>query len=175
MKQRTTLALLLALTGVTALSSWTDAGAATGLPAKAPPATFSTGAKQVSLADYRGEKVMLWMFSSWCSSCKAGLDALAAEQPRLAQAGLRILALRNHENGGYPGPSARAFFEQFGKPLLSAPNWVVGDVSPEMAARYNPRRYPDIYFLIDAQGMVRAVNSAPAATIDTILRFAKGS
>ena len=41
-----------------------------------------------------------------------------------------------------------------------------------MASRYNPRRYPDIYFLIDEKGMLQAVNGAPSATMSTIKKFA---
>jgi len=145
--------------------------AAPGLPALAPAAKFETGAGTRSLAEFRGRKVMLWMYSTWCSSCAAGLDALEAHQRSLKRAGVEVIALQNFQNGGYPGPSPRKFVERFARALLAAPNWIFGTVPEAMAKRYNPRRYPDIYFLIDEQGMVRAIEGAPGATMDQILRF----
>lgn len=118
---------------------------------------------------------MLWLLSTWCPSCAAGLDALAEKQPQLEEAGLTVLALRNHKNGGFPGPSITEFMQEYGSSLAQAPNWVLGEASPEMAKRYNPRNYPDVYFLIDEEGMVQAVSTAPAATLDRIMRFAAGS
>lgn len=144
------------------------------LPQKAPDAAFHARSQEFSLRDFEGQKVMLWLLSTWCSSCIAGLDALADAQPRLEQANLKILALRNHENGGFPGPSITEFAARVGKPLTEAPNWVFGQVSPDMARRYNPQSYPDIYFLIDEDGMVQVVSTAPAATLDKIKRFATG-
>jgi len=148
------------------------APAATKLPVKAPPASFASGGKQIPLARYQGKKVMLWMFSTWCGSCAAAFEALAEQQPALAKAGLRIIALKNYENGGYPGPSLQDFVKRYGTTLLKAPNWIFGEVTAEMASRYNPRRYPDIYFLIDEKGMLQAVNGAPSATMSTIKKFA---
>ena len=148
------------------------APAATKLPVKAPPASFASGGKQIPLARYQGKKVMLWMFSTWCGSCAAAFEALVEQQPALAKAGLRVIALKNFQNGGYPGPALQDFLKRFGAPLLKAPNWTFGEVSAEMAARYNPRHYPDIYFLIDEKGMLQAVNGAPGATMSTIKKFA---
>ena len=148
------------------------AQAAKDLPVKAPPAKFASGGgKQIPLARYKGQKVMLWMFSTWCPSCAAGFQALVEQQPVLAKAGLRVIALKNYRNGGYPGPSLQDFVKRFGSPLLKAPNWTFGEVTADMAAKYNPRRYPDIYFLIDEKGMLQAVDGAPGATMSTIKKF----
>jgi len=147
------------------------ARAASGLPAPAPAATFQTRGGPRTLAGYRGKKTMLWMFSTWCSSCAAAFDALSRKRSALAKAGLQVIALQNFENGGYPGPSLREFVERFGRPLLDAPNWTFGEVPARMAKTYNPRRYPDIYFLIDEKGMVQAMEGAPGATMATITRF----
>ena len=145
-----------------------------GLPIAAPDAPFESQAQQYSIAQFKGRKVMLWLLSTWCPSCGVGMQALVEKQPQLQQLGLTVLALKNYENGGYPGPSLDAFVERFGGSLRQAPNWIFGDVSRELAAKYNARNYPDIYFLIDEQGMVQAVNGAPSATMDTIMTFATG-
>jgi thiol-disulfide isomerase/thioredoxin len=145
-----------------------------GLPVAAPDAPFTSRAGRHSIAEFKDRKIMLWLFSTWCSSCGVGMQALLEKQPQLRQAGLTILALKNYQNGGYPGPSLDDFVEQFGSSLRQAPNWIFGDASQKLATEYNARNYPDIYFLIDEQGMVQAVNGAPSATLDTIMSFATG-
>ena len=145
-----------------------------GLPIAAPDAAFVSDTRQHTIAAFKGGKVMLWLLSTWCSSCGVGMQALVEKQPQLRRTGLTILALKNYENGGYPGPSLDDFVEQFGGSLRHAPNWIFGDASKALAAEYNARNYPDIYFLIDEQGMVQGVNGAPAATLDTIMMFATG-
>jgi len=44
-----------------------------------------------------------------------------------------------------------------------------------MDKELNAKKFPDIYFLIDEQGNVQAVGTAPTVTMDTILKFAKGT
>lgn len=172
MRQHIAALVTLLATGWLAVGGTAVAQDARGLPQKAPDATFYAHANEYSLGDFEGQKVMLWLLSTWCSSCVAGLEALADTQPRLERTDLKVLALRNHENGGFPGPSITEFAKRVEKPLTEAPNWVFGQASPGMARRYNPQNYPDIYFLIDEEGMVQVVSTAPAATLDKIERFA---
>ena len=40
-----------------------------GLPVVAPDAPFESQARQHSIAKFKGRKVMLWLLSTWCSSC----------------------------------------------------------------------------------------------------------
>ncbi len=115
---------------------------------------------------------MLWMLSTWCTSCRAGLETLSREQPDLAAAGLHIVTLRNFENGGFPGPSLGEFVRTFAPGLLGAANWTFGEVSEEMARIYNRRRYPDVYFLIDEEGLIHRIGFAPALGIEDIRAFA---
>jgi len=163
---------LAALLVLAALLPAAAARAAAHLPVPAPDATFESAGQERSLAEFRGTRVMLWMLSTWCSSCAAGLAAMAEKRAVLERAGLQVLAIRNLDNGGYPGPALREFVARFGPGLLEAGNWTFGEAGAEMARRYNPRRYPDIYFLIDEQGMLRAVEGTPGVTMDTITRFA---
>lgn len=174
MRQHIVALVILVATGWLAADDTAVAQDGRRLPQKAPDAAFHARSQEFSLREFEGRKVMLWLLSTWCSSCIAGLDALADAQPRLARANLKILALRNHENGGFPGPTITEFAQRPGDAVTEAPNWVFGQASAGMAQRYNPRKYPDIYYLIDEEGMVRAVSTAPAATLDKIERFATG-
>ena len=139
---------------------------------RAPDAAFQTTKSSGSIAELRGKKTMVWLFSTWCGTCAQGVVGLAKAESELAHAGIQIVALRNYRNGGYPGPSVANFIGRFGSGLLDAPNWMFGEASHQLARRYNPKGYPDIYFLIDRSGVIRAVDSAPSFTIKKILRFA---
>jgi thiol-disulfide isomerase/thioredoxin len=146
-----------------------------GLPIVAPQASFSIEGTPYTLSQFKNRRVMLWFLSTWCTSCSVALEALENKQPELIESGLQIVALKNHENGGYPGPTMHEFVNHFSPDLFDAPNWLIGDASAELGTTYNPRRYPDIYFLIDEKGMLVAVEGAPGATLDVIMDFARGA
>ncbi|MHB1539813.1 MAG: thioredoxin domain-containing protein [Steroidobacteraceae bacterium] len=157
----------------TALLASASASAASAPPA--PAARYVTiGARTLSTAQLKGHRTLLWLLSTWCGSCAAGLQTLASDSGELAKAGLHVVVLRNYRNGGYPGPNIRSFVEHFAPALLTQRNWTFGQASLGLDQAYNGRHYPDIYFLIDASGHIRAINSAPSATLDRILRFAQG-
>ena len=165
-------ALILVATQVS--GAWSLNLADRKLPYIAPAAAFHSQGNKQTLAAYRGRKVMLWLFSTWCHTCAVGVKAMAGKRSYWQQQDLVILAVRNHQNGGYPGPSITAFVQRFGGTVARAPNWVLGEASAEMDRLYNARKFPDIYFLIDEKGMVQTVSTAPAVTMDKITMFAEG-
>ena len=116
---------------------------------------------------------MLWLFATWCPTCVAGTIAVAAEFERLKQAGIQILQLKLYNNVGYPGPSVEAFAERHASSIAPSPSWLWGDASKQGSYTYDPRGYPDIYFLIDKDGIIRAIEPAPHVTMDKILAFAE--
>lgn len=116
---------------------------------------------------------MIWLLSTWCGSCAAGLQAMSENAPDLEKTGLRVLVLRNYRNDGYPGLQIDAFVQKVLPGVVLPNNWILGQASAQMDDAYNHRHYPDIYFLIDRQGRVVDVNGAPSATMARIIAFAK--
>jgi len=145
------------------------------LPYAAPDVSFESNGQTLSLKKYQGQRVLVWMFSTWCHTCVAGVKALEKQQAILEKSGLKILAIRNYKNGGYDGPGMLNFMRKFGQYTIASPNWVLGESSAEMYRQLNPIKFPDIYFLIDEQGLIQVVNTAPNMTMSTILSFADGS
>ncbi len=141
-------------------------------PVKAPQADFISQGSPHTLAEYRDKKVMLWLFSTWCHTCAAGVKALAEKHKEWEQHGLTILALRNYNNGGYPGADIEGFIAHYSSPSATR-NWVKGEASEEMDKLYNSRQYPDIYFLINEQGVIQEQGTAPAVFIKKIIDFAR--
>ena len=160
-----------------ALTVLAPAGPATASDHQAaPPAPFVTvGGHRRSTAGLQGHRTFLWLLSTWCGSCAAGLKAVAEHAGQLRNDGLRVVILRNYKDDGYPGPGIRAFFARAVPGFRAPSNWTLGQTSKQLDQSYNPRHYPDVYFLIDSGGDVRAVGSAPAATMGRILHFAKSS
>ena len=141
--------------------------------APAPDATFTTtdGVRR-QLSQFRGRRVMLWLFATWCPTCQAGTAALASHRDELARAGFQVIQLELWNDLGYPGPSVHEFARAFAGSLPPSPGWLWGEASQTASYTYDPKGYPDIYFLIDTQGVIRAVSSVPNATMDRILSFA---
>lgn len=140
---------------------------------QAPDAVFiDTNGEQRILSEFRGQRIMLWLLATWCPSCSAGAQALEENNNKMKD--LTIIALETYGNAGYRGPSIEAFSQQYAPDMLSAPNWIFGNAPKETTNVYNPRNYPDIYFLIDENGILRDIDGAPAATINKIIQFANG-
>ncbi len=158
-----------------------------GIGAPAPDFTFTTlrrwtvpGAGSLTtmddtqrrLSEFRGRPVMLWLFATWCPTCVAGTLAVAEKFDRLKQAGIQIIQLRLYNNLGYPGPSVAEFANRYASSVAPSPSWLWGEASLKASFTYDPRGYPDIYFLIDKEGFIRAIEPAPHVTMDKIIAFA---
>ncbi len=159
----------------TSMAAWSLDLSPEKLPFSVAASSFSSQNKQHLLSEYQGKKVMLWLFSTWCHTCVASVKAMQKNQAILKKNGLVILALRNYNNGGYPGVSMAEFMKKFAAEVIGQKNWVIGEASKQMDKKLNPKKFPDVYFLIDEQGLVKAVNTAPNRTMKTILAFAAGS
>ena len=141
---------------------------------EAPEATFTTiQGDERMLSEFQGQKVMFWFLATWCPSCISAAQVLEKNNEILK--GMTVIALKTHRNAGFPGPTIKEFAQTHAPELLEAENWIWGNASEEATQIYNPRNLPDIYFLIDEAGIVRAIDGAPAATINNIVEFATES
>lgn len=168
------LALVLAASAVYGLVMPRAATPEVKVGAPAPDVTFTTiDGKGYRLAQFRGRPVMLWLFATWCPSCHAGAAAIAEDLTQMEQAGLQIIQLKLYNNLGYPGPSVQEFARAYARPGRSSPAWLWGDASEALSYTYDPKGYPDIYFLIDKAGIVREISGGPNTAIAQILSFAR--
>ena len=140
---------------------------------EAPDVTFTTiSGEEQKLSDYRGEKVMLWYFATWCPSCIKASEVLEQNNNKLN--GMKIIALKTYGNAGYGGPTILEFGQKYSPNALNYDNWIWGDASQQATSIYNSQNYPDIYFFIDENGILRDVDGSPAATLNKIVNFANG-
>lgn len=136
---------------------------------EAPEALFYSGGREIYLSEFRGKKIMFWLLATWCPSCVAGAKVLDRNNDKLGS--LKIIALQTYGNAGYPGIQIEEFAREYVPQLLTEPNWLWGEASQETTRIYNPRNLPDIYFLIDENGVIRVIDTAPAATVNKIIEF----
>ena len=142
--------------------------------APAPDITFTTAdGTERRLSEFRGQPVMLWFFATWCPTCMVGTVAVAGIFDQLKQAGIQIIQLRLYNNLGAPGPSIEEFATLYASSVPRSPKWLWSDASMAASYTYDPSGYPDIYFLIDRDGIVQEIAPAPNVTMNTILEFAE--
>jgi thiol:disulfide interchange protein len=131
--------------------------------------------QSISLANYRGKRLMVYLVATWCTSCKASVQTLLSNATTLQKDGLYVVTLKTYGNAGYPGPSIQQFLSSINSTNSLPNNLIFGDASQALTASYNPNNTPDIYYLINPSGVVKDINSTPSATMNTILKFAQGS
>ncbi len=69
------------------------------------PAVFTNiQGKSISLSNYRGKKLMVYLLATWCSSCQASLQTLLSNANTLQKDGLNIVTLETYGDAGYSGP-----------------------------------------------------------------------
>lgn len=141
----------------------------------APNAPFLVHGKRVDLRSFRGQPLMLWQVTTWCSSCRAGLELMARKRIKalIDASNIRIIVLRDYKNGGYPGDSMSRFAGKAAPALLHDPHFVFGKDTATLFKLYNPHHYVDVYQLISAVGNIATVSSTPTASVDKIIAFIK--
>lgn len=154
-------------------ASATTAASSAGLPSVGTPApngTFTTlSGKAETVASLRGKPTLLWLMTTWCSSCQASTHTLAQNLSKLEADGVRVIEVENFDDLGQSGPPLSEFAKVLAGPERTSPDWTFGEASPGLTHTYNPHSYLDIYYLLNAQGQVVYVNSTPASTMPQIL------
>jgi cytochrome c biogenesis protein CcmG, thiol:disulfide interchange protein DsbE len=104
-----------------------------------------------SLADYRGQVVLLNFWGSWCPPCVDELPLLERTQKSLGDQRATVLGVNMEDNT----EDAMTFVKRFG---LTFPN--LRDVDREYARDYATSAYPET-FVIDREGRIAARRRGP--------------
>ncbi|MDE0608981.1 MAG: TlpA disulfide reductase family protein [Anaerolineaceae bacterium] len=113
-----------------------EAGAAPGFEVT----TFA--GESLSLADLRGQVVVLNFWASWCGPCRVEAPVLQAVHERWRERGVTVLGIAYTDVDRH----SLAFIEEFGLTYPNAP-----DRGNRVSGRYNIQGVPET-FVIDQQG-----------------------
>jgi thiol-disulfide isomerase/thioredoxin len=167
----------LGLASATAAAAPTGKMGPTNVPAPqnmvAPNAPFTVDGQSSELKTYMGHPLVVWQVTTWCPSCRAGLETFAQHQAEIDKSDITILVLRDYQNGGYPGPGIRKFAEQVAPKLVNDPHFVFGEDTKALFDLYNPHHFIDVYQVVAPNGHVAVVSSTPSVTFDKIARSIK--
>ncbi|KYH31251.1 peroxiredoxin family protein [Neomoorella mulderi] len=108
---------------------------------------------QVSLASLKGQVVVLNFWATWCPYCVAEMEELDAAAGRLADRGLKVLAINIMQRETEAG--IRAFLGNKEHNYL-----VLLDHDSRVARNYGVGGIPTT-FIIDRQGQIRRVKQGP--------------
>jgi cytochrome c biogenesis protein CcmG/thiol:disulfide interchange protein DsbE len=120
-----------------------------------PAATFALraidGNRTVSLAQLRGQPVVLNFSASWCVDCRIDQEYLSAAWQKYAGKGVKFISVVYEDNAA----SMRAFTRQYGG------GWpIVRDPGQQTAINYGVYGVPETFF-IDRRGIVRYKSTGP--------------
>jgi len=136
----------------------------------APDGTFTTiSGSTVSVASLRGEPTVLWFVTTWCPSCQVSTSALAQSLPIFRAHHVHLVEVELYDDLGTTGPSIGSFAASYAGSAFPSPDWTWGVASLGLSERYDPQAYLDIYYLIDANGRVRFIDSTPVQTMPQLL------
>ncbi len=167
-----TAALVAAIIAVVAVLSSSRSTSApttrsTGVGALAPNGSFTTASGgHATIGSLRGHPTLVWLVTTWCSSCQAGTQALVGEIGRLASRGVRVVELELAGDLGQAGPSITAFARQYAGAASANPDWTWGVASSRLTATYDPAGELEIYYLLDSSGHITYVNSPLVSTMN---------
>lgn len=162
------------LAGRPTRSRSTSGAAYLAVGTEAPNGTFTVfGGQTETVASLHGRPAVIWLVTTWCSSCQAGTEAMARDLATLASLGVKVIELENFADLGQSGPSIGAFGKALAGSAFSNPDWTFGEASAALTRLYNPNAYLDIYYLINAKGKIAYVNSSPGSTMPQLLSAAK--
>lgn len=140
----------------------------------APNGTFTTLAGAPgSVASLRGHPTLVWLVTTWCSSCQAGTQLLAQNIAKLQADGVRVVELELYQDLGQAGPSIGNFARIYAGAEATSPDWSWGVSSATLTRTYDPQSGLEIYYLLNAKGQVTYVNAPLVSTMPQLLRAAE--
>lgn len=131
-------------------SSFTQAQSAPTKGFLAPDFTLSTlSGESVTLSDLRGQAVLVNLWASWCTPCRAEMPAMQIVYERYRDRGFTILAVNATNQDSLS--SAQAFVEELG---VTYP--ILLDLDGKVSALYQLRALPSSFF-INPDGRIQEV------------------
>ncbi len=139
----------------------------------APNGAFNTLAgTTASIASLRGHPTLVWLVTTWCTSCQAGTQLLAQNIGKLQADGVRVEEIELYQDLGQAGPSIGSFATTYAGAKATSPDWSWGISSAALTRTYDPQSDLEIYYLLNAKGQVTYVDAPLVSTMPQLLQAA---
>ena len=151
-------------------SAYGIANATVGELAPNIPITLTNGTN-ITLGDLRGKPVVLWLVTTWCSSCQEGEHILTSGgyYSAIRSKGANIVIIELYNDLGQPGPSIQSFAYQYGSGTQN-PGLLYGISNLNATYSYDPKGYLEIYYIINSNGTIAASGSPLSTNLDSIVQ-----
>ena len=115
----------------------------------------------MKLSDLRGKTVVVNFWASWCTTCKAEADVIAAAEKKWRDKGVVFLGVDSHDTNA----GAATYQKQYGIEFDS-----VIDSDEAIGAQYDVTGLPETFF-VDTRGTIvqKYVSAVDSATIDQLV------
>ncbi len=124
-----------------------------------PDFTLNTaGGSQMKLSDYRGKRVILNFWASWCGPCQFEIPVLKATDEEWSKAGVTIIAVSTQDNPDSTISYIKAKELKFIVPV---------DPPGNAAKLYGVRGLPSTFF-INEKGIITSIKVGPFISQDEI-------
>ncbi|HLA13831.1 MAG TPA: redoxin domain-containing protein [Gemmatimonadaceae bacterium] len=142
--------------GITAVVAWSAAAylrrqmVPVALGSEAPnftAVTVDSAPRLKSLADYRGQVVMVNVWATWCLPCRVEMPSIEALHRDYAPKGFKVLAVSVDDPGR--AETIRAFVEQYKLTFE-----ILHDPDKKIVEQYDILGYPET-FIIGRDGVIR--------------------
>jgi peroxiredoxin len=109
--------------------------------------TLDSVPKEKSLADYRGQVVMINVWATWCLPCRVEMPSIEALHKAYEPKGLKIVAVSIDDPG--TDSAIRAFAKQYGLTFE-----ILHDPAGKITELYDISGYPET-FIVGKDGVIR--------------------
>jgi cytochrome c biogenesis protein CcmG, thiol:disulfide interchange protein DsbE len=109
--------------------------------------TLDSVPKPKTLADYRGQVLMINVWATWCLPCRVEMPSIEALNKEYAKKGLKIVAVSIDDPG--TDSTVRAFVKQYGLTFE-----VLHDPQAKISEAYDITGYPET-FIVGKDGVIR--------------------
>ena len=116
-----------------------------------------------------GHPFVLWLMTTWCSSCAETSQILVSEYYGTMKAdGIRLLQVENYNDLNENGESLPSFAAQYGGDNQSG--WFIGYAPQWVTQKYNPDLDLDIYYLVDSSGYIVGSGQGLGAHLNSVVQ-----
>lgn len=119
-----------------------------------------------NLRAYSGKEVLLYLVTTWCSTCAEGTQTLGKNIAFFNSRNVSVIEVEAYKDFGYAGQPINQFVNTYAG--QTSKYITIGYSGQNLTKTYDPKGYLDIYYLISPSGKILYANGEPSATLNQL-------